>query len=58
MEHENLKQALIAYYGKMIEKDFNTIERKISAVIVAHYFAGELGDNPLCEINRALKKIS
>ena len=57
MHQENLKQALVAYYGEMIEKDYNTIELKISAVIVAHCFAGEVGDNPLCEINRSLKKL-
>lgn len=51
---EKLDKELIAAYGTQVEKDLEIINNKISAVVAAHMYAGKVGDNPLCKLNRIL----
>ena len=54
---DDLNNALVKHYGTMIEDDIDIIRRKIAALITAHKFAGNIGDNPLCILNRAFEEI-
>jgi hypothetical protein len=61
MDKENaiakFDSALVAHYGTIIEKkDLNLLRAKIDAVVTAHCFAGNLGTNPLCQINQCFEK--
>ncbi|KKL65473.1 hypothetical protein LCGC14_2154640 [marine sediment metagenome] len=51
---EGLKDELVKAYGTQILKDYEIVLDKIAAVIAAHLYAGKIGDNPLCVLNRAL----
>jgi len=54
---KDLKAALIKSFGTRIEKDYDEIYSCISATICARVYAGNVGDNPLCILNRALETI-
>ena len=54
---DDLKKVLIKAYGYHIENDIEIILDKFSAVIASHLFAGSIGSNPLCQLNRALDTI-
>ena len=54
---DDLNNALVKCYGTMIEDDIDIIRRKIAALITAHEFAGNIGTNPLCVLNRAFEEI-
>lgn len=53
----DLNNALIETYGTQIADDIEMIKKKIDVVIAAHLFAGNLGDTPLCVLNRTLQDI-
>lgn len=54
---DNLDRELITAYGTQIKEDIEVIKEKIAAVVTAHLYAGNVGDNPLCQLNRLLGKI-
>lgn len=52
---EELKDVLIKHYGRIVlSHDLDRLIEKFDAVATAHIYAGNLGDNPLCKINRCL----
>ena len=55
---ENLREAMLQAFGTCIEReyDFEILYGKIAKVIAAHVFAGNQGDDLLCQINRLLEK--
>ena len=57
MNETLLDTELIKAFGIQIEDDLEIIKRKISAVIAAHLFAGDVGDNPLASLNRIMKEL-
>ena len=54
---QELKNELIRAYGTQIEKSMDIIEEKIAAMICAHLYVGQVGDSPLCALNRAFEEI-
>lgn len=57
-EHETrLENALIESYGEQIISDLEIIKDKIGVIIASHIYAGTIGNNPMCIINRELKKL-
>jgi len=52
-----LKNELIKAFGTIIEEDYEIIKRKITIIITAHCYAGNVGDNPLCLLNKLLEDI-
>ncbi len=52
MNEDKLKQVLIQVYGTRIEEEIDTIISRISMVMAAKLYAGSLGDNPLCRLNK------
>ena len=54
---DQFEKALILYYGTQIKPDIQTLMDKITAVTTAHLYAGSLGDNPLCKLNRCLDEV-
>ena len=55
---ENLREAMLQVFGTCIEReyDFEILYGKIVKVVAAHVYAGNQGDNLLCQINRLLEK--
>jgi len=55
---DKLWQTIIEMYGTQCNNHREEIEKRIDVMLAALLFAGEEGDNPLCELNRAFKKIT
>ena len=51
------EEMLIKRYGTMIEDPvvMEEVKKRFSASIAALKFAGNIGDNPLCKLNRAFE---
>lgn len=43
-------------YGEQCEKYRDEIEGRVRVMLTALMYAGDVGDNPLCELNRAFQK--
>jgi hypothetical protein len=56
-DNTELKKALIKEFGTKIENDYDTLLKCISAVVCARTYAGNVGNIPLCVLNRALENI-
>lgn len=56
MKANNFSDAVKKQYGRMTEEELNDLVRYIDLVSCARKFAGNVGDNPLCVLNRALEK--
>ena len=54
---DNLKDELVRAFGTQIINEYSIILQQISAIIAAHLFAGSIGDNPLCVLNRAIEEV-
>ena len=52
---EQLKEAVVRLYGNQCEKHLDVIDERIGVMLAALLFAGEIGDNPLCVLNRAFE---
>ena len=50
---EELRQHIIRIYGTQCEKHMDEIIRRLTVSVASLLFAGELGDNVLCKLNRA-----
>ena len=56
MKDNNFSDAIQKQYGRMTEEEKIDLIRYIDLVCCARKFAGNVGDNPLCVLNRALEK--
>lgn len=54
---EKLIAALVEYYGTRAEKDMDELLLRIDLTVTALVFAGNQGDNPMCELNRLFEEI-
>ena len=55
MENQNFVEALVVQYGQRVHVNLDTLLRKIDLVVTAHIYAGNVGPNFLCNINRTLE---
>lgn len=53
-----LRKLLIEYYGTQIENHVNEVIKRLDLSVASLMYAGTLGDNPLCELNRAFNKFN
>jgi len=54
---QELWNEIIKEYGTQCEPYKDLIELRLAAMLTATLYAGETGDNPLCELNRSLNKV-
>ena len=55
MEIQNFVEALVVQYGQRVRVERDMLLRKIDLVVTAHIYAGNVGSNFLCNINRTLE---
>lgn len=52
-----LKDELIIAFGTQMEDNIDELYDRICKTVAAMRFAGTVGDNPLCVLNRAFESI-
>lgn len=53
-----IRELLIEYYGTQIENHMDEVMKRLDRSIASLMYAGTLGDNPLCALNRAFNKFN
>jgi hypothetical protein len=53
-----LKNVIIRLYGQQCEEHINEIDDRIAKMLTALLYAGNIGDNPLCKLNRAFENLN
>lgn len=51
------EKALVRYFGTQCNSHMVVLLDKITAVVTAELFAGDLGGNPLCKLNRCFNEV-
>lgn len=55
---DTFKKEIISRYGEVVLKnDIEIIINKIDAIVTCHCFAGDIGNNQLAVLNRAINKL-
>jgi len=52
-----LEDAIVQQYGEQCKPYMEQITKRIAATIAATLYAGEVGDNPLCQLNRMFNEL-
>ena len=56
--HQDLWNVFTKVYGAQCNKERELIEKRIAALVAATLYAGIVGDNPLCKLNRAFDEVT
>ena len=55
---KELELVLTRLYGTQIRRVLPELDKRIVAIVTSTLFAGTVGSNPMCKLNRALEEMT